>query len=500
VAGAPRAAAWAVTVAGLASAGAWLPTMQHDDLAFHLGLPWQLMVHGRYALDPTHQVWALAPWAGDVLQGIAQVMADAEARGPLNAVWFVAGLAGLWRVATLLGAPAGLRWGAVALYASLPLTASLLGGMQTETAAVATMLGLALLALEPEMEARRRVLAGACLFGLLCALKPLHAATALPLLAWLAWRLRRELRARDALLALAVILVLGGSSYAYAWSVAGNPVLPLLNDVFASPYFGTRAFDDPRWHAGLGVDVLWHLTFDTSRYNEGWDGAAGFAYVALAGAWLLALVHARTRALAACASFAILLPLLPLQYARYLHPGLALLLPCLVVALHRALPPRAAIGAIVALCVAQLAFQANAQWFLHTGAIKRSLAALGRDAPLLERYTPERLLAQRIRGASPDAVVLLLDAQAPYLAEFAGRGRTTDWYDPRLHARAAQASADPSGASWAALVRDAGASHVIVRPATLTSAQAAGLRQLAAQRVAEAGEAQWWRIPAEASR
>src|SRR5687768_15996385 len=79
VAGTPRAAAWAVMVAGLASAGAWLPTMQHDDLAFHLGLPWQLMLNGRYALDPAHQVWALAPWAGDVLQGMAQVMAHAEA-------------------------------------------------------------------------------------------------------------------------------------------------------------------------------------------------------------------------------------------------------------------------------------------------------------------------------------------------------------------------------------------------------------------------------------
>ena len=160
---APRAAAWTVALAGLASAGAWLPTMQHDDLAYHLGLPWQLMAHGRYALDPMHQVWAMAPWAGDVLQGMAQVIAREEARGPINAVWFVAALAGLWRVTALLGAPAGVRWAAVALYASLPLTASLLGGMQTETPAVAVLLGLAALALDAGAASRRGAFAAACL-------------------------------------------------------------------------------------------------------------------------------------------------------------------------------------------------------------------------------------------------------------------------------------------------------------------------------------------------
>jgi hypothetical protein len=499
VAQAPRAAAWSVLLAGLASAGAWLPTMQHDDLAYHLGLPWQLMEHGRYALDPTHQVWALAPWAGDVLQGLAQVIARAEARGPLNAVWFVAALAALWRVTALLGGPAAVRWAALALYASVPLTASLLGGMQTETPAVAVMLGLAVLALDEDIAPRRRAIAGACLFGLLCALKPLHAATGLPLLLWLGWRVRGGLRPLDALLLPAIAVVLGASSYAYAWVVAGNPVLPLLNDVFASPYFNAQGFNDPRWQAGLGADVLWRLSFDTSAYLEGWDGGAGLLYVALAGAWLLALAHAGTRALAICATFAIALPLLPLQYARYLQPGLALLVPCLAVALYRALPARAAVAATVVLCVLQLAFQANAQWFLHTGAIKRSVAALGRDAPLFARYAPERLLAQALR-ARPGARVLVLDREAPYYAELGPGTLTTAWYDPPTQVQAEAADGDASGEAWVRLLQRLRVSDVIVRPATLKPAQAAALRRLGAQPlplpVTGADEAQCWRLPA----
>ena len=498
---APRAAAWAVTVAGVASAAAWLPTMQHDDLAYHLGLPWQLLLHGRYGLDPMHQVWALAPWAGDVLQAMAQVLARAEARGALNAVWFVLALAALWRLVALLDGPAWLRWAAVALYASVPLTSALLGGMQTETPAVAVTLGLALLALDTQHAARQRWFVGTALFGLLWALKLLHGLCAVPLFAWLCWRLRGNLGAGTVLAGAALALAIGGVSYAYAWIFAGNPVLPLLNDVFGSPYMAPQAFDDPRWHAGLGIDTLWRMSFQTAAYHEGWAGAAGLLYPALAGAWLLALWQRPTRALAVCAGLAIVVPLLPLQYARYLQPGLALLIPAAVIAAHRALPPRAVGAALAALCVAQLAFQANAQWFLHTGAIKRSVAALGRDAPLFTRYVPERLIAQRIRAEAPTARVLVLDTQAPYYAEFAGAARTAAWYDPPVTVQATAAESDASGAAWAALLRRAGITDVILRPATRTAAQAAALRTLGAQQVPVEGDgkgdtqAQWWRLP-----
>ena len=71
----------ALLLLGLASTAAWLPTMQSDDVAYHLGLPAQLQATARYAMDARLQVWALAPWNGDVLQGVAQMLASRESRG-----------------------------------------------------------------------------------------------------------------------------------------------------------------------------------------------------------------------------------------------------------------------------------------------------------------------------------------------------------------------------------------------------------------------------------
>ena len=496
----PRIAAWSVVLLGIASTGAWMPTMQFDDLAYHLGIPWQLMLHGRYALDVSQQVWALAPWAGDVLQAVPQVLARTEARSALNLAWLAATATGLWQLGARLGLSPALRWAAPALFASLPMTAALLGGMQTETAGAALLVGLALTILDDHAAAgTRRLFTGALLFGLLCALKPWHAISALPLLAWAGWRARRALPGVVPLACAALlVLAVGGPSYAYAWLTSGNPVLPLFNATFRSPAFAPADLGDARWHAGFGADIVWQLTFDTDRFVEGWDGALGLLLVALSGAWIVALFRPATRALAICATLAILAPLVPLQYARYVHPGLVLLLPALAASLQ-GLPARRTIALLATLCAANVVLQANAGWLLHLGGIKRSVTALGADEPLLRRYAPERVLAAQIRRQAPGTGPVLLLSQ-PFQAEFAGRGRDIAWYAPRMQAAALEAEADPTGAAWATLLRREGIAEVILDPATATAAQRAGLARIGARREATAGNAEWWRIPATEDR
>src|SRR5690606_13274647 len=162
---------------------------------------------------------------------------------------------------------------------SLPMTLALAAGMQTELPGAAALAWLACLVADDDGDAKaaRRVVAGAILFGLLWALKLMHAAVALPLLAWAAWRhraaLARSLRSAAGLARLVqaglLAAAVGGSSYAYAWLVAGNPVLPLMNATFRSPYFPAQDFADDRWQQGLDLALPWNLTFDTHRYFEG---------------------------------------------------------------------------------------------------------------------------------------------------------------------------------------------------------------------------------------
>lgn len=493
---APAAARCALLLLGLASTAAWLPTMQSDDVAYHLGLPAELQSTAQYAMDARLQVWALAPWNGDVLQGVAQVLAGSEARGALNALWLLIAAGAMHGLAGALGGDATRRWWAVALMASLPLTMHLAAGMQTELVAMAWLPALAWMVVRDGDGAAstRTGLVGAVLFGALCGLKPMHGLVALPVLAWAAWRHRAHMRWPALAVAPLATAIAGGSSYVHAWLLTGNPVLPLFNGWFRSPFFPLRDFEDARWNAGLGIDDLWGITFDTGRYLEAHPGGFGFVLVALFGVWLLALRNTRTRGLAIVASSGLLLTLLPLQYARYLQPALVLLLPALIVAW-----PRVRHGAIAfwGVCVLNLAFASNANWMLRTGALKRDIANPTRDETLFLRYAPERLLASRL--PHDDALVLVLPGNYGALAELGQRGRNVSWYSPQWEAEFARVDADPSGKAWAALLQRKRLGHVILDTRKTSAALRAGLAIANARMADQAGDSQRWSLPVEAT-
>ena len=489
----PRFAAFGVMAAGLASVGCWLPTLQFDDLSYHLGLPMQLAALGYYRLDAQSQIWALAPWSGDVLQGLAQVLAGREARGAVDAFWLVALLGLTWQLAAALDLPPRARWLALAVVASQPLLASLAGGMQAELPATTAAFALAVIVARAGPAADRRLgLAFALIAGMLFGLKTGFAALVLPFALCLAWRWRRDLGARGFALGLAAFLSVCGASYAYAYALTGNPVFPILNGVFRSPLLDAANLSDPRWHAPVGWDLPWRLAFRTGEYAEGWNGAAGFSLLALAGALPAALRLPRLRWLAAAAFVALCAAIGTVHYFRYAFPALTLLGVALAAAAARVLPSRAFAASLSALVVLDFAYQGAAFWTLHGNALTREVGALS-VAPAFAHFAPERGLAAWVRAHDPDAHVLFCAWDRPAAAELAGRGFTISNYDPELTRGYAAAQADASGAGWRALFRRTGAAYAATHDPETSPALAAALSD--ASVVLEINGSRLWRLP-----
>jgi len=490
---AANAAAFAVLVLGLASTGAWLPTMQADDLAYHLALPSELLRHGFYSPDPSHQIWALAPWLGDVLHGIAQVLAGREARGAVDMLWIVSAAAATWHLGAALRGNARTCWLAVAAFASLPLLAALAAGMQTELPATALLIALALAIVRGRDGAL--VPAAGVLVGGLAGLKLGHALATVVLCLWAMAHAGGHLRWRRVALACGLFVLVAGSSYVFAAWLTGNPVLPLFNDVFQAGVMPARQLDDPRWHEGFGLALPWSITFDTDRYLEGWDGGFGYALILLAGAWLLALLRTSTRGIAVAATAITLLPLVPMQYARYAFPGMALLLPILLVVAREAVGERRFTAIAVALCGLNLAFQANASGILHNAARRTLVMHAGDRDEVLRRYAPERALIAELRTLDDgDSIVLALDPLAPFVAELGSRGRSVAWYDPGLEQARIAADTDASGERWQRLIDDAHARWLLLRPERSSAALDNALSRAGAELVSTVGEAQLWSI------
>jgi len=463
----PRALPGAVLLLGLASTGAWLPTMQMDDLTYHLTLPAQLAVHGRYLADPAHGVWAFAPWMGDVGQGLAWVLGGREARGAVNAIWLVAAATALSGGARALGATSIERVAVVALFASFPPLVWLMAGMQTELPAMAVTFALVAMLLHDREG--RHLPAMAILLAALAALKPVHAIAALQLAALtLGFDPRRLARALPLLVLL--LAAVAGASYVQAWWHTGNPLFPLFNSVFQSPLYPLEDIGDARWHAGANATLPWRITFETDHYLEAWAGGTGFLWIGLAGAWCLALWRHNTRLLAVAALLTVLVPLLPMQYARYAFPGmLLLLLPSICGSREMVARPRLWGGAIVLLCVVNLAFQANAGWTHHSAALKRVIRAPGAPEAVFPHYVAERTLIARL----PDddtGIVLATDPERGHVAELAGRGRLMSGHAPALAAAREAADQDASGNAWQAIFDDLDARWILVTDAVASPA------------------------------
>ena len=486
----PRAAATTVLLFGLASTACWLPALQMDDLTYHLGLPAQWRRHGGYAPAPLYQIWSYAPWAGDLLHGIAGVIARRDAHGAVNALWLALSAGAIWSLLSGMRAHPRERWAALALFAAFPPLVWMAAGQQTELAATAVTLALVATIVS---DTPRRLWLGTILFAGLFALKTTHGLAALPLLAYAGWRHRDTLPWARLPIAIVLFAAVALSSHAQAWWTTGNPVFPLFNDMFASPLMPAVRFDDPRWHAGFTPDLLWRMTFDSDRYVEGWDGGLGFALIALGGLWLLHLLRPGHRTLFLAASIALLLPLIPLQYARYAWPGIVLLCALLPLGMEATLGRRLFVWTVIGLCTLNLAYQANASWLHHSAALKRTIRSPFDDTALLRAYLPERLLLRRL---PPDDVGLVLatDPARGFVAELGRRGRTVSPHAPMLARAFADAGRDDSGRAFERFFSTRGIRRVLVHADTATPALRAGLRASAAQRIATEGSLELWSI------
>lgn len=504
VAAHPGAAAWASLALGIASAGCWLPTMQADDIAYHLRLPWMLQQSGVYDMDPGLHVWALAPWLADVAQAFPQVVAHAESRGPVNAVWLLIAACGIWRLARCFRPrDAVAAWMAISLFASIPLTTALAGGMQTELPTTALLLWLMALACVPPIKtfAARdaAVRAQACvavLFGALLGMKFGALVFALAMLPVTLHRHRASLPRWPRLASLvALALVVGGSSYLYATAIAGNPFLPLFNGVFRSPYFAPANFVDTHWTGHSGVLLPWDITFDTARYMDAYAGGFGFVLIALAGACLLCLHERDLRVPFAACVLMFAIPLIPMQYARYAFPAMVAAIPLLCVAVFRIGRTQGMVLTVL-LCLLDFSFQSSGNWMLRGGAIRQAMRAKGDDAPVLAIYAPERLLVAQMRAQGrPAQNAMHFDPETDNIAELGAQARFADWYSRRLLLAATAADRDASGRSWANLFRAEGISDVVFRPARLTAARRAALTASKAELRGRVADVEWWVIP-----
>lgn len=494
VAASPVAAGFWALLVSLVAAPAWLPARNIDDLAYHLNLGAELIRFGHATLDVGAQGWAMAPWSADVVHALVSVIAGKQAYGSINAWWLIVTGLLVRELALLMGADHGRAWLLSALYLSLPLTSFLAGSMQTEAMTPAILAALAV-AIHVGSDRRAQQLpVVAALSGFLLGAKVASALLLIPMGIWLVVAWWRDFPWH----ALIRSAVLGGfvcgSSYLYAGLLTGNPVLPVLNGWFQSPWFPAENFVDLTWQTGLHWRLPWELVFNTPRYFETTSvGAAGVVTLLLSIAVIPAVWNKNTRPLALVSIASLLLVLSQIQYLRYAHPAFALFVPALGVAVLRGEGGwgwrEGLIG--ISVCI-QAILIPTSSWMLSAGAL-RTLALDG-AAAVTDQFVPEREVVERLRNSMQETDrVLFLDPLRSYGAELPGQSVGTAWFTPLMSN--IRTRMPRTAEAVAAEVRRSGANYLLIYDAVKWPEAAAYIEERQAIRVDHNGMGELYWLP-----
>ncbi len=502
--GVARTACAALILFGLLfyMAQAALPERFWDPLAMHLLIPTQVAVFGHWGYDPNQFAIAFFPLGADYLFAFAYALGGEPAAKLINVL---ALLAILLLLADIVRSFCGTKYAELGVLLLLSVPVTLLCTASTMVENVLCLLVLAAvraLLLMEQMPQRLPLIALSVLLPAMAAIKLHGAVAAVPCVAIALMRLRyRTVDRADWMPVAAVILVaglLGLSQYAYAWHATGNPVFPMMNELFRSPLWPATAFEDTRWQGHLTWDLLYQMTFRSGAFMESYSGAIGFAFMALLLPGIIATITVPRSApvvslAVATVYLSVVLP--QVQYIRYLYPIMPLLLvPCmhgLAVLGTRKWCSRVG-GAIAATAaILGLFVLPSGAWTLKAADLSAAYDLAARHA-LLQNQVPTRLATETINAISIGLPRVIYGGE-PYGAFLRGTPIYTNWYNRTLQS-ALLGAADTN--AIAAVLDQQRPDFVVAQPASTnpTERRIADYAERRGRRVATLGTVTLWQI------
>lgn len=288
-----------VWLVGYIGSYSFLPVVMSDDNNYHLGMWTQLTYHQQYLFDVKSLIWAVSPFAVDLIHSIVSLVAGTNARASINLVFYSLLLVGIWSICGRLALGSSQRLLVIALFASTPMLANLLQSLQTDLFMALLAVVGALVLLDREREQLYRLGSIFLLGCLLCATKlPALVLAGAFFIVFLLTLHRADYSHQWkglSVLGMFILVVVGAfvafHSYVSAYVVTQNPVFPLYNAIFQSPFYNLENFKDPIYTTGASWSAYWGLFFDSQTYFESpADFIGGFQYLFLLPCALLLML------------------------------------------------------------------------------------------------------------------------------------------------------------------------------------------------------------------
>jgi hypothetical protein len=423
---------------------ALMPELGYDALALHLLVPSQLLHRHQWGFDPSLYAMALIPMLGDWIFSVGYLLAGETASRLINLSFSYLLAHQSYRLAIWLLAEE--RWArfAPALLLSTPLMFTETNSLHVEAVWSCFVVGgaLTLLRMVGDRDVHANSIALAALLLALAANAKAITFLFLPPLAVLClFKWRQAIAPAGGvrlILALMGFLVIAVIPYATAYAISGNPVFPFYNGYFKSIYFTAQSFNNSLYNSGLGWATPYTALFDAGKYIEGTTGAAGFQWLILFPAAVLAAVWSRSLRLCAVLLVVVISTFLVFRsqsYLRYILPVYALGV-ALVVAAFSVLEDgsrgKALLKALCAVVIGlNLVFFCSATWTYRSVPWGLLVNLENRDDYLL-RKSPVRLAVEVVNQINIHDRPVAFFTREIYGAGLRADALYANWYNQRF--------------------------------------------------------------------
>jgi hypothetical protein len=420
-----------------------LPERYADALALHLVIPTTMDAIGRWHFDVRTHVMAVAPMAADLGYAIAYLLGGESATKLLNFTILLL-ISGFVFAVSRRASSTRFALGLTCLFVSLPVAFIETATLFIDNTLTVFLVGAIVVAFhvlrKGRYSGRLAVIASLlCAAALATKLPAVFLAGPIGLAVVVLAALRVRGRFLPVLLAIIVLIAgVGLWPYLHAYILTGNPVFPLSNAIFKSPFYPPVNFVATSYPPSLSPATLFHMMFDSHKYIEGSDGVIGFQFLVFAFAvasCILARPKTSTSIYIAIGLFFIFIISANTQYIRYIYP----VFPLLLIGLTSIYSPpdkgdrlktysnRSLYLAMFCCAALNVVFLPSAGWILSNFDI-RATALTSEKQAVLRRDTPIRLLIPIINDlAGTKARVGFLSA--PYAAGLQGTPLVADWYN-----------------------------------------------------------------------
>jgi hypothetical protein len=420
-----------------------VPETGYDALVFHMSVPWEHALHGRWHFDSGQMLLSMLPTHAQSVYTIGFSQGGEAGARLMNTGFLIGTGIQIFVITRLYSRRYAIACAllAIALFLSTPLTFTEGSHLFVESPwalYTVTAIGLTLRRLNDARDPSRIIVCGLLLAGAI-ATKPQAIVTSAAVVLTILPVLLRDFPMPPPTRVvgwIAVILAVALHPYARSWILTGNPVFPFFNQHFMADGYPSQAFVDGRWLKQVSWSILYDLQFHSNRFMEGVPGVTGFQWLVLLPACAAAVFLRRSRAgllLLCSACLMVISVFVFVRYLRYVFPALCVCTPLIGIGVSAMGPTLSRIGLSLGCgCVAMnLLFLPAASHTYRNFPITAAFSDSARQRHV-EANAPVRKAVQAINSLNTLSrpVAFLCD---PFGAGCVGKPLYDEWYNQRFN-------------------------------------------------------------------